>query len=71
VRRKVHHGINAMLAQERQHDITVTGVAHHERTIEHRLAKPGDQIVENDDPFAAGAQLQCDVTADVASAASD
>jgi hypothetical protein len=60
-----------MLAQERQHDLAVTGVAHDERTIEHRLAKPGDQIVENDHALATGSQLQRDVTADVASAASD
>jgi hypothetical protein len=67
----VHHGINAVLAQQRQYHITVTGIAHHKWAIEHRLAKPRDQIVEYDYPLAAGSQLQHDVTTDVASAAGD
>ena len=71
VGREMHHRIDAVLLEQPQHRVAVADLADDERRIEHRLAKTPRQIVQDDDPFAAGSQLQDRVAADVACASGD
>jgi len=54
-----------------RNDLAVADAALNQRTVEHRLAKPRGQIVQHDHALATGAQLQNDVTTDVARTAGD
>ncbi len=67
----MHHGVDAVLAQGPEHGLAVAHLADDERRIEHRLAEAAREVVEHDDPLAAGAELKDDVAADIAGAAGD
>ncbi len=68
---EVHHRAGAVLVDEPLEQRAVGHVADDQRRVAHRLPEPGAQVVEHHDALAAVAQLQHDVTADVAGAAGD
>ena len=69
---EVHHRVDAVLVRSTSSTISRSPtLPDDERRVEHRLAEAAGQIVQHDDPLAAGAQLEDDVAADVAGAAGD
>ena len=67
----MHHRVDAVLLQEAAHPLAVGDRADDEGGVEGRLAKAARQVVQDQHPLAARAQLQGHVTADVARAAGD
>ncbi len=65
----MHHRVDAVLTQGLEHGLAIADLADDERGVEDRLAEAPREIVEDDDPLAARAQLQDDVAADIAGAA--
>ena len=65
----MHDRLDRMGPQDLADGLPVAHLADDERGIEHRLAKAAGQIVQHDDALAAVAQLEGDMTADVACAA--
>jgi len=67
----MHHRVDAVLFQDAAHPLAVTDLTDDEGSVERRLAKAARQVIQDHHPFAARAQLQGHVTADVARAAGD
>jgi len=67
----VHDGIAAMGAQDLENLLPVADFADEERGIEHRLAEPSGEIVQDHDLLAASTELQYHVAADVTGASGD
>ena len=70
-RSEMHHGIDAALTQQFVDANFITGIGDDELGTDHGLRESGAQIVDDDDALAGLDELQHDVAADVAGAASD
>ena len=67
----MHDRADLVFAEGARHKFAIADVADDQRRIAYRLAKARRKVVEHHHALAAIAQLQRDVTADIAGAARD
>ncbi len=67
----MHDRADLVFGEGSGQQLAISDIAHDQRGIADRLAKPGRQIVQHHDPLAAVAQLQDHVAADIARATRD
>jgi hypothetical protein len=67
----MHHAADIVLADDPVNRLRVTDIADDQRRFPNGLTKASREIIKHYDTFAARAQLQYNVTADVAGAPRD
>ena len=71
VRGEVHYRLDAVLRQHAIDQRAISGIAHHQRRVQHGAAISGAEIIEHDHALVALGELAHDVAANIAGAPGD